>query len=129
MEYIFLIHFKFFFSAHTEYKSPSNELRPLSPSEQYTRPSSLNNGLSASTTLDETDQQLFAFPPQRRPGEPGKSNPPTAAFFQNSKLNQFFSSPFYLQNIHEYSGEVAQSPPSPLTREATWYKDYLNGNV
>lgn len=69
-----------------------------------------------------------------------------AAFFQNSKLHKFFHSPHYIQNIY---GKFIMDPDndnddatvnemfvteeeplvgfaSPLTKEATWYKDYVN---
>lgn len=71
------------------------------------------------------------------------------AFFQNSKLHKFFHSPHYIQNIYgkliansdiddnvEITAEMTDSPVidgepvvglvSPLTKEAIWYKDYLN---
>lgn len=70
-----------------------------------------------------------------------------AAFFQNSKLHTFFHSPHYVQNIYgKYvmdpesddnmvndSFVVEEEPlvglASPLTKEATWYKDQVNNRV
>ncbi len=69
-----------------------------------------------------------------------------AAFFQNSKLHKFFHSPHYIQNIYgkfvtdpeiDNDGEMTndmvyidEEPiaglASPLTKEAMWYKDYVN---
>lgn len=69
-----------------------------------------------------------------------------AAFFQNSKLHKFFHSPHYIQNIYgkfitdpeiDNDDEMAnvmsvidEEPvvglASPLSREAIWYKDYVN---
>lgn len=67
-----------------------------------------------------------------------------AAFFQNSKLHKFFHSPHYIQNIYgkfitdpENDNEMIKVMPvideepvvglaSPLTKEALWYKDYVN---
>lgn len=68
-----------------------------------------------------------------------------AAFFQNSKLHKFFHSPHYIQNIYGKfvmdsegdDGEMTNAMPivdeeplvgvaSPLTKEAIWYKDYVN---
>lgn len=88
--------------------------------------------------------QLFAFPPLRRPVQPAKSDSTThvgpsgnAAFVQNSKLHSFFSSPYYIENIYaklvdedEIEAQLPvllSSPPSnPLTKEAMWYKEFLN---
>lgn len=67
-----------------------------------------------------------------------------AAFFQNSKLHKFFHSPHYIQNIYgkfiadaESDNDMSNVMPvideepvvglaSPFTKEATWYKDYVN---
>lgn len=67
-----------------------------------------------------------------------------AAFFQNSKLHKFFHSPHYIQNIYgkiftdsDSDTEMINVMPvideepvvglaSPLTKEAMWYKDYVN---
>lgn len=71
-----------------------------------------------------------------------------AAFFQNSKLHKFFHSPQYIQNIYgklfiadsendnnddemEIAMPVTDDEPllglaSPLTKDAMWYKDYVN---
>lgn len=69
-----------------------------------------------------------------------------AAFFQNSKLHKFFHSPHYIQNIYgkfiedseidnddemAYRRVVDDDEPvvglaSPFTKEAIWYKDYVN---
>lgn len=88
--------------------------------------------------------QLFAFPPLRRPNQPGKSDSTlhvgsseNAAFVQNSKLHSFFSSPYYIENIHsKYVDEdeteaqlpvaLSSIPANPLTKEAIWYKEFLN---
>lgn len=88
--------------------------------------------------------QLFAFPPLRRPIQPGKSDSTeqvgstgNAAFLQNSKLHSFFSSPYYIENIHskfvdedETEAELpvlmSSIPANPLTKEAIWYKEFLN---
>lgn len=93
-----------------------------------------------SDILNKPQQQLFAFPPlhpdhindvQRIKSE----NNNNAAFPINSKLNEFFSSDFYLQNIHDsnYGEETTDSIPllgaaNPLSKEAEWYKDFVNNN-
>lgn len=82
--------------------------------------------------------QLFAFPPLRRPIQPGKSDSSigsseNAAFLQNSKLHSFFSSPYYIENIHskfvdedETEEQLPVLSANPLTKEAIWYKEFLN---
>lgn len=69
-----------------------------------------------------------------------------AAFFQNSKLHKFFHSPHYIQNIYgkfitdsendshdenlDVMPVIVEEPvaelANPLTKEAIWYKDYVN---
>lgn len=58
-----------------------------------------------------------------------------SAFFQNSKLDKFFTSPYYLQNIYgkltrdmpnSVSNAAMNGPANPLSKEAAWYKDYVN---
>lgn len=69
-----------------------------------------------------------------------------AFFNQNSKLNNFFTSPYYFNNIqgdnnelkHYYNDDddtidvqdsVLPEFGSPLTKEADWYRQYINSKL
>lgn len=131
-----------------------NNPLPQAPEENYYLTPEMTSTLLASQKYRDhmlnakpisTDfGQLFAFPPLRRPIQPGKSESTmhvgssgNAAFLQNSKLHSFFSSPYYIENIHskfvdedEIEAQlpvvISSIPANPLTKEAIWYKKFLN---
>lgn len=142
----------FFFTRSSIETEPFTD-QPLKQliNEDHTRPSSTAATHPAKTDHAEENiyltesmvsdilknEQLFAFP-HLKPNQIKSEN--NAAFPINSKLSEFFSSDFYLENVfgneeminddtneHAVDEDAFLHPANPLSKEAEWYKDYING--